>query len=215
LLWTNNKSSQARGLAASDTGSSLSLIPLHERLLGGELDVGEQLAAKLLPMLRGRLRTVFRTADYDVVNDAAEDALIEYFARPGRFDQTRGIPLDGFLFVIARRRLMNQLRSTTSRLQRERDYAASCSFVIAPPQLENARAQMISARIESVISNDVERAAIRRWLSGQPDTAIAAALGLTALTESAMRQEVKRFKDRVRARLRRAATELVPLNRHG
>lgn len=142
--------------------------------------------------------------------DAAEDALLEYFARPGRFDASRGVPLDRFLFLVARRRLMNLLRNAAARARWERNYVLSTASVSPDAEFTKAQTQDHWAPILAAAVDDSERAALTCWLLGHGDAAIAAALGHTQLTASLRRLEVKRFKDRVRARVRRLCPRIRP-----
>jgi DNA-directed RNA polymerase specialized sigma24 family protein len=181
--------------------ADLRLIALHERFLQGEEPLSEELAQSLLPVLHTRLRSTFPSSDDDTAHDAAVDALVEYFRRPNRFDPARGIPLDRFLYMVARRRLLNRLRNASARIRRESDYAVSSPLIVLQPDLSETRETF--GLIIAEASNDSERAALRCWLSGGHHTAMAAELGLAHLTETAQQLEVKRFKDRIRARLRR------------
>lgn len=203
-VWDVTETDREKATAVSEAiGPGANLVVLHERLVDGDKFVSDELAACLLPLLRGRLRAAFRAAGNDDTNDAAVDALLEYFARPDRFDSSRGVPLDRFLLVIARRRLINLLRNAAARARWERNYAASSASVLPDSELTKSRPQNDWAPILRAAVDDSERAALSCWLLEHGEAAIAAALGHTQLTDSSHRIEVKRFKDRVRARLRR------------
>jgi len=102
--------------SAQDRGAEL--IALHRRLLCEDGQALEELTALLLPYLGALLRRTLRPRDADLVNDAAEDALLDYLGNPSIFDPLRGVSLDRFLYVIALRRFWNHLRAARRRSPR-------------------------------------------------------------------------------------------------
>jgi hypothetical protein len=98
------------GSCAAETDQ---LQSLHQRLLRGDHEAREELAANLMLQLRQRLRAAFPSVDAALVHDAAVDAILVYLAHPERFDGTRGTALDQFAFVVSWRRLANSVRDLT------------------------------------------------------------------------------------------------------
>lgn len=140
----------------------------------------------------------------DVISDACSDAILDYIARPHRFDITRGIPLDRFLQYAAARNMFNYLKAETRRRTRETRYAQECSLdslshTVGPGEREQTRREILA-----LVNNASERAALQDWLDGERDSArLAITLGLSHLTPMQQQREVKRFKDRVLKRLSR------------
>lgn len=193
---------EGRSLVAAE---ALSLAELHEHISCGDMVAREVLSANLLPLLRARLRGLCPAARDDAANDAAVDALLHYFSQPDRFDPSRGVPLEGFLHVIARRRLLNALRHSAARTRWESEHAALHSS--ASPRLESYSLITIQQGVERALVaanlGTCDRIALSRWLDGEDTSAIAKALEVSNLSIEEQRREVKRFKDRIKAYLRR------------
>jgi hypothetical protein len=185
--------------------SHIPLLELHYRILRGVPDAVEQLAGKILRKLHRDLRLSFRSAPDDILMDAVEDAVLEYIARPHRFDATRGIPLDRFLYKAAWRNAVNLLQAEAKRKNREAKYASA---------LEHQKGGLnVDARpntpwgwrdILSYARNEDERRALVLWLRGERRTTVlAAALGCAQLPAEEQRADVKRFRERFVKWLRR------------
>lgn len=170
--------------------------------IGSDPPVGE-----LLDGLRNMLRRRFPRAGDDLVNDAAEDCIVDYLRRPSQFDATRGTSVTRFLFPSAARNLSNLMQGEVRRKVREAAFAAQADVShedIAPQNKDDERSE-IRRRLLSVITDVAERRAVLRWLAGERATApLANELGLSDRTRSDQQREVKRFKDRVVKRLLRA-----------
>jgi hypothetical protein len=109
------------------------------------------------------------------------------------------------------RNLANRLEADARRQRREATYA-SLQRAYAQPTLPADSCDDDKTRdlIVAVGASNTERTALTAWLEGERRTApLALALGLTDLSPLAQRQEVKRFKDRLRRRLKR----LLPIVR--
>jgi hypothetical protein len=149
-----------------------------------------------------------------MLNDAAEDAILEYGRSPARFDALRGVRLDRFLYMAAWRNAVNLLNTERRRQAREKTYAEAAPIAHTALDFQqgagSARRERfvrtgVTALLETAVT-DGERAALRLFLvQGERGTApLAKALGLNDLPTSEQRCEVKRFKDRVLKRIRRA-----------
>jgi hypothetical protein len=150
-----------------------------------------------------------------MLNDAAEDAILDYGRSPARFDPLRGVPLDGFLYMAAWRNAVDLLNAERRRQAREKTYAETAPTAHTAPAFQHGAGSAtgerflrtaVTALLETPVT-DGERAALRLFLvQGERGTPpLAEALGLNALPASEQRCEVKRFKDRVLKRLKRIA----------
>lgn len=100
----------------------------HERAVSGDDTAAEWIVADLLPSLRQRLRPAFLKTPKDWIHDAVVDALLEYRARPARYDASRGMTLSGYLLFAARRNLLNRLDSEARRGRHETIAPADSSW---------------------------------------------------------------------------------------
>jgi DNA-directed RNA polymerase specialized sigma24 family protein len=179
---------------------------LHDRVKEGSLDALNELIAHFLRVVPSWLRRAFPRASDELRVDAAEDALVEYAARPTRFDPARGIPLEAYLLRAASRNLINRLDAERRRKAREDQYAQQTAINEAIRERPEPHSSYLG-RIEFVLSgaeSDAEKCAMKLWLKGERQTrAFAEALGLGDLPAEEQRIEVKRFKDRIVKRLGR------------
>lgn len=165
-----------------------------------------------LEALRRTLRHRFPLAADDLLNDAAEDSVLDYLQRPGQFDPARGTTLPGFLLPSAVRNLQNLLQADARRRARESSYvgeqiARSCGEILRDIEQRDLQ-EHLRRRALAVIVDDRERHALLRWLDGDRSSAsLAQALGLSDRRLSEQTREVKRFKDRVLKRLLRASRQ--------
>lgn len=182
---------------------------LHAQIAADGEGALNQLAESLLTWLQRSLRYRFPRAPVDLIVDAAEDAIIEYGMRPGRFNPDRCVPLNTYLLHAARCNLINLLQSEGRRRIRETEYADYlCRFGTCQPTLFDRTddVAVIRSRLLSAAENPAERTALTYWLdSDRPTALIADALGGAGLSEAAQRRLVKRFKDRITKRLQRSA----------
>jgi hypothetical protein len=142
----------------------------------------------------------------DALQDAAEDALMDYARRPQRVDFSSAESLERFLYRAAWRNAADSLEAEARRRRRE----ALCLLEAArrtslkTPESSMAHHADLASRILGIAIDDAERNALRCWLSGEHRTGpLALALGVGALTVAEQRRTVKRFKDRMRKRLTR------------
>lgn len=183
-------------------------LRLYDRLRAGDLAALDALAAALLPSLAERLRRRFPRIDEQLLNDAAEDALIDLAGRPERFDPERGVPLDDYLFGAAWRNAADRLRSEGRRRLREAEYARQQGDEFLRPEMDAAEAQHDLDAVLAVLgraeASEAERQALRLLLEGERSSEVwAHVLGLSGLPPEARRRQVKRLKDRLLKRLRR------------
>jgi len=185
------------------------LHALHERLLEGTEEAREQLAGLVLANLRAALSRRWRRADPDDVCDSAEDALLRYFAQPQLFDAGRG-SLRGLLIRYAINRLRTLHRTRQRRSKRELADSVGGAVQLRTPQDRSLR--HLGRQIETVLRTATERAFLAAWLRGIRDPmALAAALGLPVQDLRDARASVRRARERLRLRFKRAARRRSPL----
>src|SRR5688572_21502995 len=108
------------------------LAALHLRIIGGDAAAADTVASVMLASVSRRLRRGFPRVPHDFIVDAVTDALVlEYLARPQRFDSGLGVPLDRYLEVAARRNLQNRLQAEARRYANEGQYALEQPLVAA------------------------------------------------------------------------------------
>jgi CheY-like chemotaxis protein len=193
---------------AADEARAAGLRRLYERLRDGERAALDVLVAALLPAVVDRLRRRFPEVDEHLLNDAAEDALLDLAARPARFDPQRGVPLDDYLFVAAWRNVVDRLRSEGRRRTREAEYAQRTLAGLPRSEADTVETQhdfdALLARLGGSDASEAERRALRLLLEGERSpAALAGALGFSDLPPEIARREAKRWKDRLLKRLRR------------
>ena len=165
---------------------------------------GGSFAAVAVPRLAALLGP---DRDPHVTATAATDAVLDLMEHPDRFDPARG-GLIGFLFLIARRDLLN-LRAKEARHHRGRAGGEFVELAAAArneeqevpptmddyPELREAIAELPPA----------DRAVLELMRRGERATAaFVTALDLAGRPAAAQAAEVKRAKDRIIARLKRA-----------
>lgn len=188
---------------------SRTIRQLHLAVIDGDSAALEELAARVLLTLRRSLVRQFHAVPIDLINDGIEDAIIEYAARPFRFDESFGLSLEVYLRWAARRNVANFLKAEVRRRRREVEYATELAaravqLQTAPDKLAGSRGATSSFRQEVVAlgESEYEQAALSTWLSGERRTApLAALLGIADLPVAEQRRHVKRFKDRYSKRI--------------
>jgi RNA polymerase sigma-70 factor, ECF subfamily len=198
---------QAGTVAVSTTFIQLDSIPLHDRIVSGDREAFEAIAAWSVTQLHTRLGRRFPRASRDHVHDAIVDALLDYAAAPARFDRTRNISLQSFLYYASRKNLSNLLVAEGRRRTREAEYATTRPLVTADSMGVDAhglRSSEARHRIEKVSSDDRERDMVRKWLSGERRTReLATVYGVSHLPPKEQQKEIKRVKDRILKRVKR------------
>jgi hypothetical protein len=194
---------------ATPSSPEVSLLALHERLIGGDEAALNEAAERLLRLLQRALHRAFPRAPADWITDAAEDAILDYVRHPGQFDPRRQVWLERFLLPPAVRNLVNRAERERRLKHREEVYAAQAKpgalwgrSPLSDPE-EDAQFRVL---VLAAAADDAEREALVLLLDGVCDTpALAKALGATDRPVAEQRQEVKRFRDRLIKRVRRAS----------
>jgi RNA polymerase sigma-70 factor (ECF subfamily) len=153
---------------------------------------------------------------------AAEDAILSLIKRPEAYDTSRA-PLDTYLRMAAKRDLQNLQHAEWRHTSRQADWgavelSAAARNYLADEDSDPARIVALQAMVEEMVRkrprlpqpvlaglSPGEVKALALVECGERRTSLyAVALGLTHLPPAAQRAEVKRVKDRLKARLRRS-----------
>jgi DNA-directed RNA polymerase specialized sigma24 family protein len=182
------------------------LLDAWRALVADPTTAGEFMSLSLRPLAEGLARW-WRSADPDTVESAAADALLAFARRPSAYDPSRS-PLPAYLRRIARCRLINLLKSE-GRHQSGRIPWDSVELHLSDGNdpVDDDLPSFDSPALQAVIAgfSDVERRAFELMADGERDTPVfAAAMGLTGRPADEQEAEVKRAKDRIKARLKRA-----------
>ncbi|MBN9523150.1 hypothetical protein J0H58_32320 [bacterium] len=176
------------------------------RRLVADPDTGTAFVALVLPPLEAALGRLFPRVDPHRVAEAADDAVLSIIRRATAFDPGRS-PLRKFLLLVARRDLSNILKAD-GRHHRERIPWATVELT-HPAGNESTDGETFAdhpellAAVEGMSPDDQRVFELMR--DGERDTPVfAAALGIAHLPADEQAAEVKRAKDRVMARLKRA-----------
>jgi hypothetical protein len=163
-------------------------------------------AELVLPPLEADLRRLFPRTDSDDITDAADWAVAAFLRTPMAFDPARG-PLPAFLRLAARRDLINILqRDGRHHLGRIPWAGVELSH---PAGNEGVEAETFADHPELAAAvadlDEADRAVFELMLDGERDTAVfSAVLGIADRPADEQFDAVKRAKDRVKARLKRA-----------
>src|SRR5205085_4189926 len=188
---------------------------LHQLLLEqASLTVTSRIAEVFLPELLKRLPRSFPTvSDQHLIASCAEDALLEYLARPEKFDPARGTLLT-YLRLLPRSRLLNELRRKNSTGQQEvvaveeaetvYGVASGADWDESVRLSEHETEQRIAAKLRPIVTDSTDQQVLELMLEGVRETsAYAVVLGITEQPVSEQQRIVKQHKDRVRKRVQR------------
>ncbi len=189
---------------AADWPPAEALLAAWRRLID-DPDTAAEFAEAVLTPLAASLADRHRRADPDDLATAAGDAVLAFLKRPGAYDPVR-LPLANYLLLIAKRRRLN-------RLDAERRHHAGripwdCVELDAAGRNDRGDFQLDfdGPELAAVVNQfpDGDRRVWQLMLGGERRTeAFADALGVTLGPGAAA--HVKRAKDRIKARLKRAA----------
>jgi len=182
------------------------LLAAWGRLVGDPTS-GTAFVSLALPPLVRALALWGKGAHADDIETAAADAVLALIKRPERYDPAKS-PLPAFLLLVARRRWLNQFAA-------ERRHRVGkipwddVEFALADGNEEGDDAPSFDRpEMQGVIASfsDVDRRLFDLMLGGERNTAaFAAVMGITDRPSDEQEREVKRAKDRIKARLKRAA----------
>jgi DNA-directed RNA polymerase specialized sigma24 family protein len=183
---------------------------LFGRLIAGDPLAPSRCAEAFLEPLIAFLRTIHRHVDDHIRQDAAERAIISLCKRPSQFDPVRG-DLVAYLMMSATADLRNLLMSENRHHQRRENWdsveldgaSGNSDDELEEPDLPSFDHPSLAAVIRDF--STAERVVFELMKDGERSTAaFAAALGLTDGTADDRESVVKRVKDRIKQRLKRA-----------
>lgn len=190
---------------ANEWPTDATALAVVKNLVAGMPTAENQAALLFLHPLTDYLRCANRGAPPELCEDAATEALMELIRAPRRFDPAR-MNLERFLKMAARNDLKNLLEK-----ERRAARAISLDSVEYDPPARNEKCDTESPWADPRLAAEIaafdaaDRIVFDLMCAGVSDTeACAAALGLTE-TGAARVAVVKRLKDKVKARLKRAA----------
>lgn len=186
---------------------------LHARLLAGDLTASAEVATRYLTGLvdvLSRKHPQVAARDETMVRDAATDALLDYAASPASFDPERRT-LQGYLFMAAEGDLLNALAKARREHEREKlsdpvelRQSARNTGVGVPKAERELQHQELRARLNELVPDPMEQQVLELMLEGERETmAYAIVMGIVEKDWEERREEVKRMKDKLKARLRR------------
>lgn len=181
---------------------------LHAGVLASDARALGMLFGNIAPMIRKKLRAQFYRVPDAVIADATHDAIVDYAISPTKFKPEFCVPVQTYLLKAARMNIVDELRADLRRHVREEWFAhnrplgaVSTVAALSTEYDFSERQTMLQRVIESM--SVAEQTAVKLWFAGEGPAAIGAALGGSCEDAAA---EVKRLKDRVIKRCRRAAT---------
>ncbi len=179
-------------------------LDVHRRLCAGSRTATAELCAAYLPYLLAWLERVEPRADPHLRTQAAEDALLKLAQVPWSYRPERG-GLATYLRMSARCDLSNAERSE----RRHHRLRISLAIVEDSPQAGKYLGREDAAPIEPIPAlqglDEKERRVLELIAEGERRTeAFAAVLELSNLSPAEQFGEVKRAKDRIKKRARRA-----------
>lgn len=182
------------------------LNAIHRRLVAGERAAAGDLFETAAGPLTAFLKRHYRLLNDDAVYDLVQDALVKHIVNPGAFDPARS-SLWSWLCEVTRRDAHDRTRGDRRRAELLALAApAIADWNVHPNHESEAEAVALYEREHDVrlTLDPVERAVLDLMIDGERDTAaFAEVLGLDpAHPETAA--EVKRVKERIKGRAKRA-----------
>jgi hypothetical protein len=194
--------------------SQAELLALHEVLVAGrDPTTSARLAELLLPALRRRFRGA-TMPDPHSADSLVGLSIARYLSEPDRYDAERG-PLLAYLWQDVAGDLKNEWASR-SRLRRHEAPASDDVELTEPARNLSVEEEVLdaldpfdvplalleAARQEAARFSDTDRKLLALLTDGVRSTAAyAEVLGISHLPDQTQRREVKRHKDRLKARL--------------
>lgn len=176
--------------------------------LAGDPTAGTAFLVVAMPPLVRHLSAGWPAADPHAVESAAADALLWLVKNPGRYDPGRS-PLPAFLLLVARRRLSNLLAAERRHRAGKIPWDDVEHALVGGNEGEGDDAPSFGhPGLQAVIAalSETDRRLFDLMRGGERGTAaFAAVLGVADRPADEREREVKRAKDRIKARLKRAA----------
>lgn len=196
----------------SASGFDKSCEQLHARLVtGNDPIVTSEIAEALLPQLVSGLRRRFATlSDEQLIDSAAEDALLNYFTDPGQFDPTKGSLL-AWLWQCARNNLLNALKKQTSYLHKEKSVELEVAETVYQAEAEAETAlinrsmdEQTLQQLRIIVTDPADWQFLILMMEGIRETTVfAEAAGVSDFPIEEQRKLVKQYKDRLKKTIQR------------
>jgi DNA-directed RNA polymerase specialized sigma24 family protein len=192
-------------------GLAARLNEFHQANLRGEPTAPANIFSLAFKPLRRAIRQAALTADDDHVTDACTDAIVAYLRRPSAFDPGKS-SLWTFLFTIAIRRLADRRRAARRlepSAQRTTDFELLASPTNNKIGEDHLLAHQIDGKYVTEIAHDAKELKVLELMCCEvrETEQYAEALGLD-VGDPATAREVKRVKDKLKARLRKIGDAL-------
>ncbi|MGH9766425.1 MAG: hypothetical protein ACREAB_03245 [Blastocatellia bacterium] len=189
---------------------------LHALLMAGtSATVTGEIAERFLPLVAGSLKRTFHNlSDQHLVDTAVEDALIDYFDNPARFDPRRA-GLFTYLRLRARSRLLNLMAGQKNLFEKEKVVEVEAAeTVYQMTEYETADVEQALAQREmdetmwrklcEIFTDQLDLELVKLMMDGVRETErYAALLGTLDLTADEQASLVKRHKDRLKKTIQR------------
>jgi DNA-directed RNA polymerase specialized sigma24 family protein len=169
-------------------------------------DEATAFVAVALPAVTLALANRYPSVHPDDISSAAADAVLAVVKSPDRYDPAR-LSLNGYLLMIARRKLASRFEQEVRHHRHRIPWDAVELDAADRNEVEDDPLSFDAATLRPALDalTEPERAAFALMRDGERRTAVfAQALGLTDRPADDQTAEVKRVKDRILARLRRA-----------
>jgi FixJ family two-component response regulator len=149
-----------------------------------------------------RIRRAFPAVWEDVIIEQVEDALMEFLTKLkcGIWPVRKSV--DAHLRLAAWRNVCDQVQAATRRAAVEARYA---SEMTRNRQASAAESVDILDAVLALARTESERQAVHCWVRDRGSRSVAEALGVSHLAPGEQLREIKRFKDRLKMRFRRAS----------
>ncbi|MCU0705568.1 MAG: sigma-70 family RNA polymerase sigma factor [Fimbriiglobus sp.] len=189
--------------------SDAELFTAWDRMSGDPTAGGAFVALVLRPLVR-QLAAWRPTADQDAIESVATDVLLWLVKQPAKYNPDKS-PLRVFLLMVARRKLLTALESER-RHQSGKIRWDDVEFALASRNEEenDTLPSFDHPALKDVVDslNDVDRQLFELMRDDVREYArFAAVMGITGLPLEDQERQVKRAKDRIKARLKRAVGE--------
>ncbi len=189
---------------------------LHARLLAGtSVTVTSEIAERFLPLVASGLKRRFHNlSDPHLVDTAVEDALIDYFDNPARFDPKRG-GLATYLYWRARSLLLNLMAGQKKLFEREKAVELEdeeAVYQMTESETADVERSLVQREMDEttwrklceIFTDRLDLELVKLMMEGARETArYAELLGASSLSTDEQAGLVKRNKDRLKKTIQR------------
>lgn len=184
----------------------------HARLMAGDDPiVTSEIAEALLPQLVSSLSLRFANlSDEQLIDGAVEDALLNYFADPSRFNPAKGTLL-AWLWQCARNNLLNALKKQTTYLRKEKSVELEVAETVYQAEAEIEAAlinrsvnEQTMQRLRAILPDQTDLRIVILMMEGNRETAVfAEVMSISHLPIEEQQKLVKQHKDRLKKAVQR------------